>query len=77
MIFDQKEIIKGKKKVNLYGQQEAIDVDLKTITSNASRITEDDREITYIEALATVRAMKSNKSPSSDGYTSEFCKIFF
>ena len=39
--------------------------------SNVPRLTEDDREIIEGEiafkALAAVRAMKSNKSPGSDG----------
>ena len=64
-----------KKYVNLYSLQETIDADLKTIISNAPRLTEDDREITegeitHNEALAAVSTMKSNKSPDSDGYTS-------
>ena len=40
----------------------------------APQLTEADREIikgeiTYPEALAAVRVMKSNKSPGSDDYT--------
>ena len=63
--------------VNLYSQQETIDEDSKTIASNSPLLTEYDREIiegeiTYTEALTAVRAMKSNKCPGSDGYTSEF-----
>ena len=34
-------------------------------------------EITYTEAVAAVRAMKSNKKPESGGYTSEVYNFFF
>ena len=34
-------------------------------------------QITYTEAHTAVRATKNNKSPGSDGYTSEFYKFFF
>ena len=30
----------------------------------------------YTEALAAVQAMKNNKSPGPDGYTSQFYKYF-
>lgn len=83
MVTDQKEIMEGRKNLCRFVQSTGnIDVDLKTITSNAPRLTEADREITegeitYTEAQVAVRAMKSNESPGSDGYTSEFYKYFF
>ena len=48
--------------VNLYSQQETIDVDLKRVAPNAPLLTMEDREIieghiTYTEAHTAVRAM--------------------
>ena len=34
-------------------------------------------EVTYQETLAYLKTMKNNKSPGSDGYTTEFFKFFW
>ena len=82
--FDQEEIIEETKNfyVNLYSQQETIDVDMKRVAPNAPLLTMENREITegqitYTEAHIAVRAMTNNKSPGSDGYTSELKKKIF
>ena len=83
VVFDQEEITEETKNfyVNLYSQWETIDVDLKIVALNAPLLTMEDRkiiegQITYTEAHTAVRAMTNNKSPGSDGYTSEFYKSF-
>ena len=36
-----------------------------------------DKEISETEVLNVLKAMKSNKSPGSDGFTAEFYKFFW
>ena len=81
VVFDQEEIIEETKNfyVNLYSQQGTIDVGMKRVAPNAPLLTTEDREIierqiTYTKAHTAIRAMTNNKSPESDGYTSELKK---
>ena len=67
---------------NLYSQKETVDVDLRTLLSNAPSLTHEEREfnegqITCTEALAAVQAVKNNKSRGPDGYTPEFYTNIF
>ena len=82
-VFSQKEMLDKTKASyeNLYSQKETVDVDLRTLLSNAPSLTHEEREmikgqITYTQALAAVQAMKNNKSPGPDGYTPQFYKYF-
>ena len=82
--FSQKEMLDETKAFyeNLYSQKETVDVDLRTLLSNAPSLTHEEREfnegqITCTEALAAVQAVKNNKSPEPDGSTPEFYKYFF
>ena len=84
VVLDQEEIIEETKNfyVNLYSQQETIDVDLKRVAPNAPLLAMENREIiegqiTYTEAHTAVRAMKNNTSLGSDGYTSKSYKLVF
>ena len=83
-VFSQKEILEEIKAFyeNLYSQKETVDVDLRTLLSNAPSFTHEEREIiegqiTYTEAFAAVQAVKNNKSPGPDSCTPEFYKYFF
>ena len=82
--FCQKEMLDETKASyeNLYSQKETVDVDLRTLLSNAPSLTHEEREfnegqITCTEALAAVQAVKNNISPEPDGSTPEFYKYFF
>ena len=82
--FSQKEMLDETKAFyeNLYSQKETVDVDLRTLLSNAPSLTHEEREfnegqITCTEALAAVQAVKNNISPEPDGSTPEFYKYFF
>ena len=77
--FSQKEMLDETKASyeNLYSQKETVDVDLRTLLSNAPSLTHEEREfnegqITCTEALAAVQAVKNNISPEPDGSTPEF-----
>ena len=83
-VFSQKEILDETKAfyANLFSQKETVDVDLRTLLSNAPSLRHEEREIIggqiiYTEALAAVQAMKNNKNSGPDGYTPEFYKKFF
>jgi hypothetical protein len=58
----------------LYLQNELANYDIPTLSERESESIEG--EITLIEASNTLRKMKSNKSLGSDGFSSEFFKVF-
>ena len=71
---------------NLYKSKEDIiaDVDLATINNlqEAPRLSNHESnsiegDITMTEALSSLKKMENNKSPGSDGYTTEFFKFFW
>ena len=64
---------------NLYKQRETDGADFSSL--NAQKLSQEDSDmtegnITAVEALATLRTMKNDKSPGSDGFTAEFYKVF-
>ncbi|WP_419623730.1 hypothetical protein [Thiolapillus sp.] len=64
---------------NLYKQRDTDDADFSSL--NAQKLSQEDSDmiegnITAVEALAALRAMKNDKSPGSDGFTAEFYKVF-
>ena len=67
-------------------EDEICDIDLAHLFENSDiqipkldrQISDDlEREITEAELLSTLKNMKNNKSPGSDGYTAEFFKFFW
>ena len=89
-IYEQKDILKEVQSFyqNLYKskEDEICDIDLADLFENSDihipkldrQISNDlEREITEAELLSTLKNMKNNKSPGSDGYTAEFFKFFW
>ena len=89
-IYEQKDILKEVQSFyqNLYKskEDEICDIDLAHLFENSDipipkldrKISNDlEREITEAELLSTLKNMKNNKSPGSDGYTAEFFKFFW
>ena len=64
-------------------KDEMIDYDLNTvINANIDQLSNSDRDsfegkITLDEAAITLKNMSNNKSPGSDGFTTEFFKMFW
>ena len=87
-IVDQNEILQEIKSFykNLYSSRDdtLIDVNLEELLSsfNVPKLSNQEAEalegeITYKEATETLRNMKNEKSPGSDGFTAEFFKVFW
>ena len=89
-IYEQKDILKEVQSFyqNLYKskEDEICDINLAHLFENSDihipkldrQISNDlEREITEAELLSTLKNMKNNKSPGSDGYTAEFFKFFW
>ena len=88
IITDQFQILNEAKLFyeQLYGckDEQLTNVDLKDVLSdtetNALNIQESNKLeglLTYEEAGVTLKAMKNNRSPGSDGFSSEFFKVFW
>ena len=84
MLFDQDEIVKETKDFyeKLYESREkdVVDVDLHTMVE-APTLSSEEKEsleglISEEEALAVLKRMNNQKSPGSDGFTTEFYKFF-
>jgi hypothetical protein len=66
----------------LYERKDTVDVNLETMIDLAPKITLEENErmkglLTYNEIKTKLGKMSNNKSPGSDGYTTEFFKFFF
>ena len=84
VLFDQDEIVKETKDFSekLYESREkdVVDVDLHTMVE-APTLSSEEKEsleglISEEEALAVLKRMNNQKSPGSDGFTTEFYKFF-
>ena len=84
MLFDQDEIVKEMEDFyeKLYESREkdVVDVDLHTMVE-APTLSSEEKEsleglISEEEALAVLKRMNNQKSPGSDGFTTEFYKFF-
>ena len=67
---------------SLYDKREVEAVNLDDSILNPNKLTDIKRDqleglLTYKEAHAAFKQMKNNKSPGSDGFTTEFLKFFF
>jgi len=81
-LFDQKDISQEVFKfyTNLYGQKDVEEIDLSEFNApTLSQVESDSLEgaISEAEALEALRKMKNDKSPGSDGFTTEFYKFFW
>ena len=85
VIYDQQSIVKEAQSFyeQLYASKEAdvVNVDLSAMF-NAPTLSEEDRSsieglISVEEALCALKHMNNNKSPGSDGFTTEFYKFFW
>ena len=81
ILYDQTDILEEVEHFycNLYKQRETDGADFSSL--NAQKLSQEDSDmtegnITAVEALATLRTMKNDKSPGSDGFTAEFYKVF-
>ena len=87
VISDQREILSETSKFyrQLYTEQSNTEnVNLEDLFKNINtpKLSEEEAEglegpVTYNELLQTLKEMKNNKSPGSDGYTAEFFKFFW
>jgi hypothetical protein len=84
ILYDDKEILQETMNFyeKLYSRQPVEDVNLSTLVNDTVKLNEEEKEsleglITLAEAHAALRNMKNNKSPGSDGFTTEFYKCFF
>ena len=80
--FDEKEIVNETKLFyeQLYSSRDVTDVKIDTCVENAPKLNQEEKQnlegsISYQEAHKTLRAMKNNKSPGSDGFSVEFYKF--
>ena len=67
---------------NLYSEQDVRNVNLFQNIKNANKLTQEESEqlegpLTLQEIGESLKNMKNNKSPGSDGFTVEFYKFFF
>ena len=67
----------------LYDARQTVDIDLNETLNNTNTPKLNDQEkiklegpITFNEVLESLKNMKNNKSPGSDGFTAEFFKFF-
>ena len=86
LVSEQEDIINETKTFyeNLYSYKDVDDVDLETILNfdDISKLDENQKhdlegKITDQEALKALKHMPNNKSPGSDGFTTEFFKFFW
>ena len=84
MIYDNKEILQETKSFyeKLYSVKQVVDVDLEGIINEIPSLDQEESDeleglITYEEIWRALKNMNNNKSPGSDGYTTEFYKFFF
>lgn len=82
ILYDQTQILEEVQQFysNLYSHKDVEDVDLSTI--DVPKLSQEDNKmlegnIAEAEALEALRQMKNDKSPGSDGFTTEFFKVFW
>ena len=81
----QKDILEEVKSFyeNMYAEQNVDKEKMKTMSKNITvKLTDEERisiegNITEYECACALKSMKNNKSPGSDGITTEFYKIFW
>ena len=84
IIYENEEIVCETKKYyeNLYEEREVQNVNLETLINNPVKLSDNEKEkleglLSYTEIQSSLKEMKNNKSPGSDGFTCEFFKFFF
>ena len=84
LIFENEEIVEETKNYykELYSKKNVTNVNLDNLLTNHIKLNDLESErlegkLTYKEAQEALKDMKNNKSPGSDGFTSEFFKFFF
>ena len=84
LIFDNDDIVLETKNFyeQLYAKRDVENVDLNNLSLNTNKLNDVEKEqlegkLDYKEAHDALKNMKNNKSPGSDGFTTEFYKFFF
>ena len=84
IIYENEEIVNETRNYyqNLYEEREVQNINLETIINNPVKLSDNEKEklegkLSYTELHSALKEMKNNKSPGSDGFTSEFFKFFF